>query len=128
MKKFSHKAFFIFLAVLISGLLAKNVPYSPYSIKRAVENTALYIPTLDPFAQGSGLLQVERAFENLVSYYDAAERDIRFVVNCGINNSKGIHMRTGVIDRPKDYAITVEPVFINSKNIGTVSVFLVFFL
>ncbi|XP_020282375.1 tripeptidyl-peptidase 2 isoform X2 [Pseudomyrmex gracilis] len=105
------------VAVLISGLLAKNVPYSPYSIKRAVENTALYIPTLDPFAQGSGLLQVERAFENLVSYYDAAERDIRFVVNCGINNSKGIHMRTGVIDRPKDYAITVEPVFINSENI-----------
>lgn len=120
MNKFLNKAFFIFLAVLISGLLAKNVPYSPYSIKRAVENTALYIPTLDPFAQGSGLLQVERAFENLVSYYDAAERDIRFVVNCGINNSKGIHMRTGVIDRPKDYAITVEPVFINSENIGII--------
>lgn len=30
-------------------------------------------------------------------------------------------MRTGVIDRPKDYAITVEPVFINSENIGNIS-------
>lgn len=27
-------------------------------------------------------------------------------------------MRTGVIDRSKDYAITVEPVFINSESIG----------
>lgn len=29
-------------------------------------------------------------------------------------------MRSGVIDRPKDYAITVEPVFINSENIGNI--------
>nr|XP_012225494.1 PREDICTED: tripeptidyl-peptidase 2 [Linepithema humile] len=105
------------VAVLISGLLAKGCPYSPYSIKRALENTALFVSNLDPFAQGSGLLQVERAFDNLVSYCDAPERDIRFAINCGINNSKGIHMRTGIIDRPKDYAVTVEPVFINSENI-----------
>ncbi|XP_011256902.1 tripeptidyl-peptidase 2 isoform X2 [Camponotus floridanus] len=105
------------VAILISGLLAKGCPYSPYSIKRALENTALYISNLDQFAQGSGLLQVERAFDNLVSYSDAPERDIRFTINCGVNNSKGIHMRTGVIDRPKDYAITVEPVFINSEVI-----------
>lgn len=109
---------FYISAVLISGLLAKNCLYSPYSIKRALENTALYIPNLDPFAQGSGLLQVERAFDNLVSCCDAPERDIRFAISCGVSNSKGIHMRTGVIDRPKDYAITVEPVFINSENIG----------
>ncbi|XP_076246823.1 tripeptidyl-peptidase 2-like isoform X2 [Calliopsis andreniformis] len=81
------------VAVLISGLLAK-----------------------DPFAQGSGLLQVERAFDKLVTYNDVPERDVRFSISCGANNSKGIHMRTGVIDRPKDYAITVEPVFLNSEN------------
>lgn len=119
--------FFGILAVLISGLLAKGCLYSPYNIKRALENTALYIPNLDPFAQGSGLLQVERAFENLVSYNDAPERDIRFVVNCGVNNSKGIHIRTGVIDRSKDYAITVEPVFMDSENIGNSILHIVFF-
>jgi len=112
---------FYILAVLISGLLAKGCLYSPYSIKRALENTALYVSNLDPFAQGSGLLQVERAFDNLYSYCDAPERDVRFAINCGVNNSKGIHMRTGVIDRPKDYAITVEPVFINSENIGNIT-------
>ncbi|XP_076685935.1 tripeptidyl-peptidase 2-like isoform X2 [Andrena cerasifolii] len=104
------------VAVLISGLLAKGCPYSPYNIKRALENTALYIANLDAFAQGSGLLQVERAFDSLVTYSNIPERDVRFSVSCGANNSKGIHMRTGVIDRPKDYAITVEPVFLNSQN------------
>lgn len=29
-------------------------------------------------------------------------------------------MRTGIIDRPKDYAITVEPVFMDSENIGNI--------
>lgn len=109
------------LAILISGLLAKSSPYSPYSIKRALENTALYIQNLDSFAQGSGLLQVERAFENLVSYCDVPERDVRFSISCGINNSKGIHMRTGVIDRPKDFGVTVEPIFMDSENIGNIS-------
>ncbi|XP_015431328.1 PREDICTED: tripeptidyl-peptidase 2 [Dufourea novaeangliae] len=104
------------VAVLVSGLLAKGCPYSPYNIKRALENTALYIPNLDPFAQGSGLLQVERAFDALTTYSNVPERDVRFSISCGANNSKGIHMRTGIIDRPKDYAITVEPVFFNTEN------------
>lgn len=102
----------------MSGLLAKGYPLSPYSIKRALENTALYIQNLDPFAQGSGLLQVERAFDNLLTYNNVPERDIRFTINCGPNNAKGIHMRSGVIDRSKDYAINVEPVFLNSENTG----------
>ena len=78
----------------------------------------MYIEHLDPFAQGSGLLQVERAFENLVEYSDAIERDVRFAICCGVYASKGIHMRSGVIDRPKDSTITVEPVFLDTENIG----------
>ncbi|XP_043288637.1 tripeptidyl-peptidase 2 isoform X2 [Venturia canescens] len=104
------------VAVLISGLEAKNVPYSPYSIKRALENSAMYIEHLDPYAQGCGLLQVERAFENLVEYSDAIERDVRFAISCGVNASKGIHLRSGVIDRPKDCTITIEPVFLDTEK------------
>ncbi|KAJ8670647.1 hypothetical protein QAD02_001906 [Eretmocerus hayati] len=105
------------VAVLVSGLLAKNLKYSPYSIKRALENTAHFVDTLDNFAQGSGLVQIDRAFENLVANSEVPERDVRFTVNCGPNNAKGIHHRSGVIDRPKDYAITVEPVFLDSENV-----------
>ncbi|XP_076661783.1 tripeptidyl-peptidase 2-like [Halictus rubicundus] len=104
------------IAVLISGLISKNFPYSPYNIKRALENTALYVPNLDPFAQGSGLLQVERAFESLITYSNAPERDVRFSVSCGGYNTKGIHMRTGIIDRPKEYTVNVEPIFLNTEN------------
>lgn len=66
-------------------------------------------------------MQVERAFDNLILCSDAPERDVRFAINCGVNTSKGIHIRTGVIARPKDYAVTVEPVFINSENIGNIA-------
>lgn len=62
-------------------------------------------------------LQVERAFDNLVNYHDSPERDIRFQVNCGSGN-KGIHIRSGVLDAPKEYAVTVEPIFADADNVG----------
>ena len=42
----------------MSGLKAKNLPFTPYSIRRALENTAYYQQDADHFAQGYGLLQV----------------------------------------------------------------------
>ena len=111
------KLYFI-SALLISGLLAKDIQYSPYSIKRAIENTAMFVDTLDQFAQGSGLLQVEKAFENLILSSNSQERDVKFTVSCGANNAKGILIRSGIIDRSKDYAITVEPIFMDHENIG----------
>lgn len=65
------------VALLISGLLKNNINYSPYSIKRALWNTATKLSHVDPFAQGNGLLNVEKAFENLVNYHDRKERDVR---------------------------------------------------
>lgn len=47
------------IAVLISGLRAKGIDTCPYLIKRAMENTALYIDNIDHFSQGHGLLQVK---------------------------------------------------------------------
>jgi len=49
----------VFSAVLISGLKGKNIDTCPYMIKRAMENTALYIDKIDHFSQGHGLLQVK---------------------------------------------------------------------
>lgn len=65
------------IALLISGLLKNKIDYSPYSIKRAVWNTATRLQHVDKFAQGNGLLNVEAAFENLVKYHDRSERDVR---------------------------------------------------
>ena len=53
-----QNALYFFSAVLLSGLEQKHIPYSPYSVKRALENTALCLDTVDSFVQGHGLLQV----------------------------------------------------------------------
>lgn len=105
------------VALLISGMLAQKLPYSPFSIKMALENTAQFISNLDEFAQGHGLVQVEKAFDHLVSYHNSKERDVRFQVNCA--GMKGIYIRGKHSDKPKDFGITVEPVFLDSDNMAS---------
>ncbi|GLH08749.1 Tripeptidyl-peptidase 2 [Gryllus bimaculatus] len=104
------------IALLLSGLEKQHLKYSPYSVKRALENTALYLDSIDCFAQGHGLLQVEKAFEHLTQYHNQPERDVRLHVSCGVSNSKGIHLRGGLQDRPKDYTVNVEPFFADADN------------
>lgn len=65
------------IALLISGLLKNNIEYSPFSIKRALWNTATNLSYVDKFAQGNGLLNVEKAYEYLVQNQDSVERDVR---------------------------------------------------
>ncbi|XP_065343517.1 tripeptidyl-peptidase 2 isoform X3 [Cloeon dipterum] len=101
------------VALLVSGMKARSLPYSPYSMKRALENTAQYMEDLDDFAQGHGLLQVEKAFAHLCKYADACERDVRFHITCG-TSGKGIHLRGGLQDTAKEQSITVEPFFLKN--------------
>lgn len=73
------------VALLISGLQKNNISYSPYSIKRALWNSATYLTHVDKFAQGNGLLNVEKAYDHLVKYYDRKERNVRYqtyIFNC----------------------------------------------
>ena len=105
------------IAVLLSGMKAQNLPYSPYSVKRAVEMTAQHLDTIDEFAQGHGLLQVERAFEHLSSFTDQPERDVRFQVTSGAAN-KGIHLRGGMQEHAKEINVSVEPIFLKHEDTG----------
>lgn len=102
------------LALILSGLKKLKIAYTPYSIKRAIENTALKISYVDEFAQGSGLLCVEKLFDHLVMYKDQPENQIKFSVTVG-NSSKGIHIRSGHLTKPHEYNVTVEPLFFNEK-------------
>lgn len=97
---------------------ARGLPFSPYSVRRAIENTAQFMEGLDVFAQGHGLLQVEKAFEHLSAHSDACERDVRFHVTCGASN-KGIHMRGGLQDTPKEVGVNIEPIFLKNDRAGT---------
>lgn len=103
------------VALLISGLKQKNVNFTAFSIKRALWNTATKIDYVDKFAQGNGLLNVEKAFENLTNYKDCVENNLRFSISVGGNGAKGIHMRQGLLTKPEEFNVSIEPVFFNDK-------------
>ena len=44
--------------LILSGLKANSVPYSPYSVRRAIENTAQKVNGVEVFAIGNGVIQV----------------------------------------------------------------------
>jgi len=48
---------FFLLALMLSGLKAQGIPYCPWSIKRAVGNTACPLGDHDQFSVGQGVLQ-----------------------------------------------------------------------
>lgn len=131
------------IALLISGLKYNNIPYSPYSIKRALWNTATKID-IDSFAEGNGLLNVERAYEHLITYSDSIERDMRlsinsiiviltnmkldqvfnfffffrFLVKVGAQAAKGIYLRSGYHKAPLEFAVEILPLYTDDKNTG----------
>lgn len=98
-------------------MVAKKLPYSPFNVKRALENTAHHLEKVDLFAQGRGLLQVEKAFEHLVNYHNCAANQVRFAVTCGAHNSKGIHIRSGVLTQPLEFNVNIEPTFKDDDSI-----------
>lgn len=102
------------VAIIISGLLKLNVQYSPFGVKRALWNTATRLSNIDPFAQGNGLLNVERAFEALSTVHV----DTMIAYSLKVEQwGKGIHIRMA---NPvaKEYAVSVEPIFVDEKSVG----------
>ncbi|XP_033096394.1 tripeptidyl-peptidase 2-like isoform X2 [Anneissia japonica] len=98
------------IALILSGLKTLGVPYSPHSIRRSLENTALKIDKIEPFALGQGMLQVDKAFEHALHNADAPERDIRF--NITVNGGRGIYIRDALRQKqPTRYQVSIEPVF-----------------
>uniref|UniRef100_A0A2R5LKX2 Tripeptidyl-peptidase 2 n=1 Tax=Ornithodoros turicata TaxID=34597 RepID=A0A2R5LKX2_9ACAR len=105
------------VALLVSGLKQKEVPYSPYSVRRAMENTALKVSTWEPFSMGHGLVQVDKAFEHLLSNAQAPERDVRFQMSYN-NNKRGICIKEPhLMSRSTNCAVTVEPIFANEEDL-----------
>lgn len=45
------------VALILAALKLKSIPYSPYSVRRSIQNTAQNLD-IDVFAQGHGLIQV----------------------------------------------------------------------
>lgn len=105
------------IALVLSGLKKLKIQYTPFSIKRAIWNTSTYLSYVDPFAQGNGLLNVEKLFDYLKTFQNEAENKMRFAISAG-NGSKGIHMRNGQLHKAEEFNVTVEPLLFNEKYAG----------
>lgn len=106
------------VGIILSGLKLLRIAYSPYSIKRALENSANFIENVEIFAQGNGLVQVDRAFDLLLATQDAPERDVRFHISCGHFRTKGIYIRSKLYNNKYEFSVSVEPFFRNCDSIS----------
>ena len=104
------------VALLLSGMRAQSFAWSPYTVKRALANTAVPLKDTCEFGQGHGLLNIEGAFNNLVADKDSVSRDIQYAVSCGGGSDKGIHMRGLEANRAQEIPIKVEPIFLDHNN------------
>lgn len=119
------------LALVLSGLKARNIPYSPFSVRRALENSALKVPGYDPFSHGHGLVQVEKTFEHLTTYTAPRlrEQDVHFHVtttNTVDPNSEkmlGVYLKSlAEVKQPSVHNVTVTPILLDEKNKGNLLV------
>lgn len=106
------------IALIISALKQLKIDYTPFSIKRAIWNTSTKLSSVDEFAQGSGLLNVEKLFEHLKTYRYERENKVRFGITVGTNGHKGIHMRGGKLSKIEEFNVNVEPIIFNEKYAG----------
>ncbi|KAI8503949.1 tripeptidyl-peptidase II Tpp2, partial [Branchiostoma belcheri] len=98
------------IALVLSALKATGVAYTPYTVKTALENTAQKVEGVEVFAQGHGVLQVEKAFDHLRQHADSAERNVRFSV--AVNGGRGVHLRQALSQRkPTEMTVSIEPVY-----------------
>jgi tripeptidyl-peptidase-2 len=101
------------IALILSGLKSDGIPYSPHSVRRALANTAHNVQQADVFAQGPGLLQVDRTFESLKQHADDAGEMLRFAVDLpDRDNARGIYLRENHETRkPLETRVSLRPLF-----------------
>ncbi|GAB9472418.1 Tripeptidyl-peptidase 2 [Globisporangium polare] len=108
------------IALLISALKAKQIEYTPHSIKRALEKTAVKLPNVEVFAQGKGLIQVLPAFEFLEGNGNKFDGSKQFPLHYAIKTSsgidgkgRGVFLRDAVdfVHESTEVSVQVTPVF-----------------
>lgn len=98
------------ISLVLSALKAQNLPYTPYGIRKAVEYTGMDIKG----SEGPGLLQVDKAYEYLISYKDVTDLGIAFEVKVPHNGKqqRGIYLRDPIeTSKIQRYKANVTPKF-----------------
>lgn len=101
------------IALLLSGLKSKETPYSPQSVRRVLLNTARPVKNAEPWGQGHGLVQIDRAFEQIESADARLPVNTRFEVRVpGRSNARGIYLREAhEVKAKSEWRVGIEPKF-----------------
>uniref|UniRef100_UPI00358EC262 tripeptidyl-peptidase 2 isoform X3 n=1 Tax=Myxine glutinosa TaxID=7769 RepID=UPI00358EC262 len=98
------------LALLISGLKANAIEYTPWFIRRALENTACKLEHVEVFAQGHGILQLDKAYEYLEQFAGVSSTALQFSTK--VRTRRGLYLREATqLVTCKDCTLWVEPIF-----------------
>ncbi|WP_197441452.1 tripeptidyl peptidase II [Thalassoglobus neptunius] len=101
------------IALMISGLKARELSYSSTSLLRSLQATSEIQTEIDPLAQGPGLIQIDHAFDHHVA--NSSSTSFLTPVTVSISSrsgARGIYLReAGEVGRRVDVSIQVEPDF-----------------
>ncbi|XP_063430494.1 tripeptidyl-peptidase 2-like [Mytilus trossulus] len=103
------------LGLVLSALKAMGVGYTPFSVKRALENTAVKVDNIEVFALGYGLIQVEKTMDYLVNFDKQKESKVQFSVITGCGK-RGIYLREHrQLIKPSEFNVSIEPRFCDKE-------------
>lgn len=101
-------------ALLISAAKQEGLKHSPARIRHALMNTAQFVPTVEVFAQGAGLIQAGPALAHLKKFNDVEALDYFYFSSTTDNvlePGQGIYVRHRMQRRPTEVPFDVSPVF-----------------
>ncbi|KAL2550422.1 Tripeptidyl-peptidase 2 [Forsythia ovata] len=105
------------VALLVSAMKAEGIPVSPYSVRKALENTSIPVGGLpeDKLTSGQGLMQVDKAYEFVQKSRNVPCVWYQVKVNQSgkpTPTSRGIYLREANSCRQKtEWTVKVEPKF-----------------
>ncbi|KAL2324539.1 hypothetical protein Fmac_023597 [Flemingia macrophylla] len=118
------------IALLISAMKAEGIPVSPYSVRKALENTSIPIGDSpeDKLSTGQGLMQVDKCYEYIQQSQNIPS--VRYQINIkqsGKTNpsSRGIYLREAhACQQPTEWMVQVDPKFHeDAKKLEELAVF-----
>ncbi|XVF50835.1 hypothetical protein PTKIN_Ptkin04bG0135800 [Pterospermum kingtungense] len=105
------------ITLLISAMKAEGIPVSPYSVRKALENTSVPVGALpeDKLSTGQGLMQVDKAYEYIQKSRDFSCVWYQIKINQSGKStptSRGIYLREATACQQSiEWAVQVEPKF-----------------
>ena len=110
------------IGLILSGLKSEGKAYSPYGIRMAVEETAQIQGHLDSFSQGHGLIQVNKAFENLQSTSESRSNVGFEIKNTNQSSERGIYLRENT-PSITTHKLRIQPLFTKATKAHTKAIF-----